>query len=181
MKKQKTIGGYLIGLGLRGCWGELGRVKKQMHLIYSSIRMEINGLCLSDTPPLSTLTFFFFPTTGILSAASVKWTPAGTSCPTVVVKHCHPHIFKWYDNTFKDKKDNHSSENPWSQKCRCETRLEQFVYEEDGLRCRSAAVKFYRAHSGVQYGRHDATACLCPSPNETGGFALGFIGCLLTF
>lgn len=34
--------------------------KKQMHLIYSSIRMEINGLCLSDTPPLSTHRFLLF-------------------------------------------------------------------------------------------------------------------------
>lgn len=31
--------------------------RKQKHLIYSSIRMEINGLYQSDTPPLSMFTF----------------------------------------------------------------------------------------------------------------------------
>lgn len=156
--------------------------KKQMHLIYSSIRMEINGLCLSDTPPLSTHRFLLFSYHRNSAHCKCKVdTGGGRRVPLLRLNT----VIRVYSNDMithlKIKKDYRSSENPWSQKCRCETRLEQFVYEEDGLRCRLAAVKFYRAYSGVQYGRHDRTACLCPSPNETGGFAPGFIGCLLTF
>lgn len=85
--------------------GEL-RGKKQKHLIYSSIRMEINGLCLSDTPPLSTHTF---STTGILPTICISWRSAkaetgrGTESHCCN-KHCHLHKLKLYDNTFKDKR-----------------------------------------------------------------------------
>ena len=136
-----------LALAFADAGGNWGGEKKQMHLIYSSIRMEINGLCLSDTPPPSTLTISF-PTTGILPTASVKWTPAGMSCPTVGLNTVIPVYSNDMITPLKIKRLSFLRKSPVC----CETRLEQFVYEEDGLRCRLAAVKFYRAYSGVQYG-----------------------------
>lgn len=43
--------------------------KKQKHLIYSSIRMEINVLCLLDTPPVDAH-FFFLPQDSCLLSES---------------------------------------------------------------------------------------------------------------
>lgn len=117
--------------------GELRGEKKQRHLIYSSIRMEINGLCLSDTPPLSALTFFS-PYRGNsahhrsrLHSCKVD-TSRGVESHCCS-KHCCLQKSKWYDNTCEAERLLFLRKKTQSQEYFCETRFEQFVYEEEAV------------------------------------------------
>lgn len=148
--KTKTIGGYLIGLGLHGYWGKWVETAKTFYLF---IHLHGNqwALSLRHTP---TVHAHFFLTTGILptiwvSCRSVKAETGRGVESHWCNKHCHLHNSNDIIRRLKIK-DYYSSENPQSQKYYCETWLEHFVSLE-WQRDRLAAVKFYRAYLSIQY------------------------------
>lgn len=59
--------------------------KKQKHLIYSSIRMEINALCLSDTPPVHAHFFFKYHDAAV-AVLNTIWHFTISSCPVCALK-----------------------------------------------------------------------------------------------
>lgn len=79
--------------------------KKQKHLIYSSIRMEINVLCLLDTPPVDAHFFFFYhriPAYCLSQLRKFKVETCGDLESHRSTEHCHLRKSKWKHLKIKD-------------------------------------------------------------------------------
>lgn len=86
--------------------------KKQKHLIYSSIHMEINGFCLAKRHNPHCPRSLFYHRNSAHHLGQLHKCKVDTSrkleshcCKkTTTTPNCHLHKFIRYDNTFKDKR-----------------------------------------------------------------------------